>query len=296
MLPALIAGGAALLGAGASLYGGRKSQKSNNKNMDKNVKYQKQFAQQGIQWKVNDAKAAGLHPLYAMGANTASFSPVAVQDSMGPAWANAGQDLSRAMYSAADSATRGVSKQMAGLQLERAGLENELLRAQIAKLGSAQVGPPSPTAANPFPVGPGDVVTRDLVEVEPSRITSARSDDPSVAAGPAGPAYIERDFGGFKANVLAGDVTESLDDLEIAKYAALAWGNRDKLGVLKNAPPNLLYQLLNKPDWVKRVESRTGETLVPFYDLDGRQMWKALNLSAAGARSVVDSFRRYGKR
>ena len=43
---------------------------------DKNIKYQKQFAQHGIRWKVEDAKAAGLHPLYALGANTHSFTPV----------------------------------------------------------------------------------------------------------------------------------------------------------------------------------------------------------------------------
>lgn len=42
----------------------------------KNYDAQKEFAQNGIRWKVSDAQAAGLHPLAALGAST-SFSPTA---------------------------------------------------------------------------------------------------------------------------------------------------------------------------------------------------------------------------
>lgn len=37
---------------------------------------QKEFAQNGIRWKVEDAKRAGIHPLYALGASTNGFTPV----------------------------------------------------------------------------------------------------------------------------------------------------------------------------------------------------------------------------
>lgn len=37
---------------------------------------QKEFAQNGIRWKVEDAKRAGVHPLYALGASTNGFTPV----------------------------------------------------------------------------------------------------------------------------------------------------------------------------------------------------------------------------
>lgn len=43
-----------------------------------NIAYQKEFAQQGIRWKVADATKAGLHPLAALGANTHSFTPSVV--------------------------------------------------------------------------------------------------------------------------------------------------------------------------------------------------------------------------
>ncbi|AXL15117.1 DNA pilot protein [Microviridae sp.] len=41
-----------------------------------NYEAQKEFAQNGIRWKVEDAKRAGIHPLYALGASTNGFTPV----------------------------------------------------------------------------------------------------------------------------------------------------------------------------------------------------------------------------
>lgn len=40
-----------------------------------NLELQREFAQHGIQWKVNDAISAGIHPLAALGADTMSFTP-----------------------------------------------------------------------------------------------------------------------------------------------------------------------------------------------------------------------------
>ncbi len=42
----------------------------------KDRKAQLAYAQNGIQWRVNDAKKAGIHPLYALGASTPSYTPV----------------------------------------------------------------------------------------------------------------------------------------------------------------------------------------------------------------------------
>lgn len=43
--------------------------------MRRNEKLQKEFARSGIQWRVEDAKAAGVHPLFALGGSTAGFAP-----------------------------------------------------------------------------------------------------------------------------------------------------------------------------------------------------------------------------
>ena len=42
---------------------------------DQNTKLQKEFAQNSIQWRVADAKKAGIHPLYAIGASSSSYTP-----------------------------------------------------------------------------------------------------------------------------------------------------------------------------------------------------------------------------
>lgn len=42
-----------------------------------NFAFQREFAESGIQKRIQDAKSAGIHPLYAIGANTPSVSPVA---------------------------------------------------------------------------------------------------------------------------------------------------------------------------------------------------------------------------
>lgn len=63
-----------------------------------NMEMQKEFAQNGIQWKVQDAQKAGIHPLYAMGQSpgytpSSSFST----GSMGEAVAQAGNAFGQAM-------------------------------------------------------------------------------------------------------------------------------------------------------------------------------------------------------
>lgn len=81
----------AVIAAGAALAGGAIANRNARKQQARNEALQREFAQQGIRWKVADAKAAGLHPLYAIGASGASFSPTTYNDAMGPAVAQAGQ-------------------------------------------------------------------------------------------------------------------------------------------------------------------------------------------------------------
>lgn len=133
-----------LISAGSKLLGGLlgKSQ------ADKQAALQKQFAKNAIQWKVADAKAAGVSPLYALGANTVSYSPNLVGDNLASGLSEMGQDIGRAVSSVSTQPERVAAEKLSGLQLERAGLENDLLRTQIAgaqkALVRAQVGPAMP--------------------------------------------------------------------------------------------------------------------------------------------------------
>jgi len=74
----IAAGVGAAVGGIAGLIGSGQSQANAAKLNQLNYEHQKEFAQNGIRWRVADAKAAGLHPLAALGAQGASYSPSAV--------------------------------------------------------------------------------------------------------------------------------------------------------------------------------------------------------------------------
>lgn len=164
---------------------------------NRNIELQREFAQQGIRWRVMDAQSAGLHPLAAIGAQGASFTPVSAtftqpdnswMGNAGKAFGQAGQDISRAIK-ATQTADERMDSVARTLQLNRMGLENELLRAQIDKTN--QVGPPMPTLGSSSPGGgnSGDVRTTGLgtYETKPHEVTTYLPNNQATAAGPAGP-------------------------------------------------------------------------------------------------------------
>lgn len=63
------------VGAAGSLLGGVIGANNAQNVAGMNYEAQKEFAQNGIRWKVEDAKRAGIHPLYALGASTQGYSP-----------------------------------------------------------------------------------------------------------------------------------------------------------------------------------------------------------------------------
>lgn len=184
----------AIIGAGASLLGGllgKQSQDNANdvarENAANNIAMQREFAQNGIQWKVADAKKAGIHPLYAMGAQGASFSPVTItQDAsnpMGNAIANAGQDVSRAVHATRNAPDRvdAVQSTANALTLQKMDLENQLLASQVRK--SNMVGPPMPINQRYLVEGQGQTAGGALVKDQPLKRNAADPLVPSMEAG-----------------------------------------------------------------------------------------------------------------
>lgn len=78
-LPALIAAGSALASGITQAISGYNQNIKNMANANKinqqNIEYQYDFAKNGIAWRKQDAINAGINPLYALGANTTSFTP-----------------------------------------------------------------------------------------------------------------------------------------------------------------------------------------------------------------------------
>lgn len=187
-----------LLSAGASLAGGF-LQRENNRdamNMQKdltqqNVALQREFAQNGIRWKVEDAKAAGIHPIYALGGSGASFSPVSANfsadTSLPNALASAGQDLGRAINSTRTEKERVDAFTLTGqkLALEKAGLENDLLRTQIASATGRLRQTPTPPApvAGPGYMVPGQTSSGPLIERKPLEVAPAHPGRPNAEGG-----------------------------------------------------------------------------------------------------------------
>lgn len=150
----------AVIGAGASLIGGamnnsaqaaanRANIAATEKANAQNLAAQKEFAQQGIRWRVEDAERSGIHPLYALGAQTPSFSPSfqaghTEAGRPGDGLSAAGQDIGRAVSSTLTQPERAYNQAMMTLQMERGALENELLRSQInrERVGTMAMGTP----------------------------------------------------------------------------------------------------------------------------------------------------------
>lgn len=211
MVAPLLAG--ALVGAGASLLGGAISSDRNRKQAHAQEDAQREFAQHGIRWKVADAKAAGIHPLYALGASTHSYSPVQINDSIGPAVSQAGQDLSRAYMAtrtpderidaagqfmlnrARESDTRLQTiehqhrVQESALRIDNQMLQNEMLRLQLRRM-EGQIGPGMPNS----------VSSSSLVKMQPSEQTRSDPEVPGreAYAGEGKPAMVPYRVGGAK--------------------------------------------------------------------------------------------------
>lgn len=116
-----------------------------NKQADEQAQLQREFAQNGIRWKVEDAKQAGIHPLYALGAQTTAYSPISVGS---PDFATGGQNLGSAIQAMTTPKEKldGFAKTVQGLTLEKMGLENEVLRSQLRVVNQPGRGPGMPGA------------------------------------------------------------------------------------------------------------------------------------------------------
>lgn len=64
-----------LIGGITSYNEGIKNRNAIAKANAQNIAYQREFAKNGIQWRVQDARNAGINPMYALGAQGASFTP-----------------------------------------------------------------------------------------------------------------------------------------------------------------------------------------------------------------------------
>lgn len=215
----------AIIGAGASLASsllGKSSADSANKaaqaNAARQEQLQKDFAQQGIRWKVADAKAAGIHPLYALGANTVSYSPVSVGQTSTDfsGLAKAGQDIGRAIDQTRSPGERQGALQttFAAVQLEGAKLDNDIKRAELAsKLATnATRGPAMPPTAPSHWDGQGEAIKLDgnNIKLETKRDVSDPNQPAYVAGTGPGTMFYKNATGGYSP-IMPPELAESFE-------------------------------------------------------------------------------------
>lgn len=219
MLGSIISGIGNIVGG---ILGNNATEEANNNN----IRAQREFAQNGIQWKVADAKAAGIHPLAALGAQTMSFSPSFVGGtSLASGIAETGQNIGRAIDATRDpqGRTDAVIKTMNDLALTRAGLENELLSAQIANIRQAGQGPGIPSVNQAYLVDGQGATARGNISIKPMDRTAS-------GANPAQEPGAINDTGFIRTNtgwmpVMSNDAKQRLEEDAIG---TLLWNIRNR--------------------------------------------------------------------
>lgn len=259
MVLPLVAGaliGGAISG-GASLIAGSKNRKAQaetnainvaeaRRAAEQNYEWQKEFAQQGLKWKVQDAKRAGVHPLAALGAQTSSFSPSYVgATSQAPDYsdiAQAGQDIGRAVSAASNQYERTAQE----LTLTKMGLENELLASQIARLRQPATGPAFPGSQHLLE-GQGNSPIVGEVKIAPSEPTSAVADGTIEAGVHPDIAFTKTTDGGYAVSPSSSS-KQLIEDMTISEWQ---WAIRNQIlpafGFNRTPPP---IQLPDGSQWV----------------------------------------------
>lgn len=234
MLGPIISAGASLLGGLLGRSDAKDARAQANAHALRQEALQREFAQNGIQWKVEDAKKAGIHPIYALGGGGASFSPVSqaftADTALPNALASAGQDIGRAVHKTqtAEGRMSQLSSAASALQLEGMKLDNDLKKTEIAsktaRLRADQVGAPMPASADAYLI-PGQtqsgLVKPKAVEIAPSPSNAAHAE-----GGAHGEVGYARTVSGGYAPVPSKDAKDRNEDMLIPEAL---WAYRNNI-------------------------------------------------------------------
>lgn len=194
---------------------------------NRNIELQKEFAKNGIRWKVEDAKAAGIHPVYALGASTHSFSPISVgtmpDDSAARAVSGMGQDISRAIQATRTAEEQTLAKlqlQSAQLDLEGKAIDNQIRASQLQKIQAP--GTQSFPGSQNFIPGQGNSSLYNIKPLDKTASSPSRSAQEPAWSPDVG--YARTDTG--LVPVPSKDIKERIEDQMVPE---LMWAARNYL-------------------------------------------------------------------
>lgn len=200
-----------------------------------NEALQREFAQMGIRWKVQDAEAAGLHPLYALGGSGAAFAPSpalvhgsspevkpALRDPSPPVGylGSMGQEIGRALSATLDptqAAERALQLKLLEAQVDKESAQAHYYRSQATGGGSGGGQPVYIPAGGGYGEDPLQIIDapylRDTIRAQPSDVESSRSSDPAVTPG-SRPMWSDYSAFGTTIRLPSKGSTEALESLE----------------------------------------------------------------------------------
>lgn len=228
-----VAGG--LIGAAGSVLGGLMSGNSQERLTQRNIDLQREFAENGISMRVADAKRAGLHPLAALGSFPTSFNPVVMEDPMGRAISQAGQDIGSSisrMQTSEERLSTRLGQELLRSQIGETDARRMEIEQRIMRNATEAQGPPSPLGIHPegngrtiegqAPAIPG--VGVPLVDVKAPQQFMTKQGDTSTMAGINAAGELVQ-FPGFKMWMPSGRGQESPQELwnEMPAYEKWGW-------------------------------------------------------------------------
>lgn len=207
------------LGGASDLFGGIFGGKSSKKIAKENLRLQKEAFYNGITHRVADAKNAGVHPLFALGANVNSPAPVSAGDDhsagIGNGLREMGQSISRSTWATRTQEEREKALFESTLAKDQAQIE--YVKSQTA-LNLANANPALPSNDGREVIqGQGNSrpsATGGLIEVIPDDLVSHRRNDRSLTASspkPANTEFVNRD--GSVTFYPSKQVKESIEDV-----------------------------------------------------------------------------------
>lgn len=190
------------------------------------MEMQREFAKNSIRWKTEDAVAAGLHPLAAIGAQGTSYSPasvnVDVDRSKSDFYHRTGQNISRALNAVQTPEERA----MKALTIQSMEIDNAIKKKQLEGMGDTP-GLPSNSSlgrhllgANPLSVGSDGYVFE-----QPTQKSHASPGKPFQAAGE----YTDYVFGRTATGLHPVPSKEMQDAIEDKMIPETMWALRNYL-------------------------------------------------------------------
>lgn len=247
----------ALISGGLGLLGGVLGQKSAKSQQESNTAAQREFAQHGIRWKVEDAKKAGIHPLYAMGAQTHSYSPNPIsQTDYG--LGQAGQDIGRAIQAKQTAPER----QLQQLQIKKAEAEIDFVQAQAALARSRTID--QNIHIPPMPYG-NMSLTGQGPSYKPDALVTNQVVRPGIVKGPERTTHIDTAGGAYRFDPRQSDA-EVLENRYGEGFLTnlAAW-----LGI---GTTDLIHNLgfwLDDPDLKYGASGRPRRGRIPTFKVEG---------------------------